>query len=81
MSVSATSASAVVNAMALVRLGNGEYSAASVATDPVDAAKLALVRLQDNNYASPLFAGIVSSPAARATSGVQSALTSLSLGG
>lgn len=84
MSMSATSVSAVTNALALYRMGNGEYSAGSVATDPADASKLQLTKLQDGNYGSLLFfaaSSFASSPTARSTARVQTALGGLTLGG
>jgi hypothetical protein len=82
--VSSSAASAVSTTMALFKLANGEYSASSVATDPIGANKLQLMKLSDGNYGSPLFVGasdFASSPAFRSASGVQAALNSLTLGG
>ena len=71
-----------VAAKSLLKLANGEYSAASVVTDPSDAVKLNLIRARDGNYASLLFSGIVpASATANSSAGVQSALSSLVLGG
>ena len=83
-SVSATSVSAAANALALFKMANGEYSASSVATDPIGAQKLQLMRLGDGNY-GPLavFApsAFMAAPAFRVSTGVQAALHGLTLGG
>jgi anti-sigma-K factor RskA len=84
MSISATSASAAVNALAVFKLANGEYSASSVATDPAGAQKLQLMRLQDGNYGSlAVFApsAFRASPVSRMSTGVHAALHGLTLGG
>ena len=69
----------------LVKLGNGEYTASSVQSDPIDAAKLGLTREKDGNYgtANPATATVssTSSAATRSTAAVQSALSTLTLGG
>ena len=61
----------------LVKLANGEYSAASVTADPKDATKLNLVKEQDGNYGTtpPAPVEAKSSPDTLAT------LLTLSLGG
>ena len=61
----------------LVRLANGEYTAASVTADPKDASKLGLRKEHDGNYGTkpPASASAQSSPK------VQSMLTSMNLGG
>jgi hypothetical protein len=82
--ISIAGTSPVVNAMALFKQANGEYSATSVATDPTDATKLGLIKLQDGNYGPLLFPGSFlgsSSAAATSSSGVQAVLNSLVLGG
>ena len=87
MSVSINSVSGnspVINALALAKLGNGEYSAGSVAANPVDAAKLALMKLRDGNYGTLLSAsamGLSSGASSSSSFGVQSALTNLVRGG
>ncbi len=82
--VSTTALSPIVNALALFKEANGEYSASSVATDPTDATKLGLIKLNDGNYGPLLFPGsFLGSPSAASTSssGVQAALNTLVLGG
>ena len=84
MTFSTSGATAVINAMTLSKLANGEYSASSVATDPIDANRLSLTRLKDGNYASLLFASlgtIATPPAYNSSTGIQAALTNLVLGG
>jgi hypothetical protein len=85
MSLSTLSSSAVspvVNAMALYKQANGEYLAGDVASDYSAATKLGLVRLPDGNYGSLLSAILApASAAANSSSGVQSALSNLVLGG
>ena len=70
-------------AKALQKTGNGEYTAASVAADQIDATKLGLVKEKDGNYGTTSASGVAStgSAAASSSSGVQAALTSLTLGG
>ena len=63
----------------LVQLANGEYTAASVAKDPTDAAKLGLTREKDGNYGTQ--AATFTTAAATSSSGTQAALTTLTLGG
>jgi hypothetical protein len=60
----------------LVKLTNGEYTAASVTADQKDALRLGLVRQNDGNYSA-------SAPAtpARGASNVLYGLSSLTLGG
>ena len=50
MTISALSASLTASTAGLVRLANGEYTAASVAADPTAAAALDLVKEKDGNY-------------------------------
>jgi cytoplasmic iron level regulating protein YaaA (DUF328/UPF0246 family) len=77
MSISALSS--LSTSPQLVKLASGEYSAASVNTDPKDAIKLGLEREKDGNYgAAPL---APASLIAQGASGMLSALTSLHLGG
>lgn len=70
-------------ASVLSQVGNGEYSAASVSSDPTDATKLGLVKEKDGNYgtANPNAVAATGSAAAQSSSGVQAALTALTLGG
>lgn len=80
--IASAAATPPAGAAKLVRLANGEYTAASVSADQSDASKLGLVKEKDGNYgtkSSSLSAGM--SAAAQASSGVQAALTSLKLGG
>jgi hypothetical protein len=67
----------------LVRLPDGEYTHASVLSDPTEAARLALVKEPDGNYgrppAPPLPPAI--SPSAQSSSPVLATLESLKLGG
>ncbi len=82
--ISTTGASSVVNALALYKLANGEYSAGGVAADPRDASKLDLTRLKDGNYGSLLSSvafAMSASPASSSSFGVQAALSTLVLGG
>ena len=77
MSVSISAPAAATSTAQLVKLPNGEYTAASVTADPKDAAKLNLVREKDGNYGTtpPASAAAQSAPA------VQSSLSDLTLGG
>lgn len=59
----------------LQKTANGEYTAGSVAMNPNEAFRLFLTRQDDGNYAA------LSSPLARSTNGVRSAIFSLNLGG
>jgi len=61
---------------------DGEYTAASVLSDESAALNLGLVKQQDGNYglANPNIS-VSASTAAQSSSGVQSALASLTLGG
>ena len=82
ISVAATMTAASTSTSTLVKMANGEYTAASVSADQADATKLGLVKEKDGNYgtASPQVA--TSAPAAaQASSNVQAALTTLTLGG
>ena len=101
MSVSSVpSATSAVAALAqststakLVKLANGEYTAASVSADQADALKLALVKEKDGNYGTSASKdGSASKPAAKpldvsgsaassSSAGVLSALNDLTLGG
>jgi hypothetical protein len=67
----------------LVQTGNGEYTAASVSTDPTDANKLGLVREKDGNYgtSNPNQVQAASSSATQVAASTQSAITGLLLGG
>ena len=81
-SVVASASSATTSTDKLVKLANGEYTAASVTANQTDANKLGLVKEQDGNYGSEK-PKVASSPpaAAQASAGVQSALLTLQLGG
>jgi len=48
--MSLTALSSATTTSHLIRLASGEYTAASVAEDPKDALKLALVKEKDGNY-------------------------------
>jgi hypothetical protein len=75
MSVSAVGSSAA--SAQLIKLANGEYSAASVAADPKDATLLRLVKQSDGNYGvSP-----PTSASAKSSSGVLAGLGGMRLGG
>jgi hypothetical protein len=66
----------------LVKMANGEYTAASVLADPTDASKLALVKEKDGNYGtSPPPVAPSGNAATQSSANVQAALTSLKLGG
>jgi len=78
--VSAASASTAATS-ALVKTANGEYTAASVAKDPKDAAKLGLIREQDGNYGTQSASQVSATPATKSTSATLSVLTTLTLGG
>jgi hypothetical protein len=80
MTISAMRSSAGVSAAALIKLTSGEYTAASVAADPKDAARLWLVKQQDGNYGTTP-APSWGSPEAQSSSGVMGGLDSLRLGG
>ncbi|WP_158806751.1 hypothetical protein [Beijerinckia sp. L45] len=70
-------------ATVLSKVGNGEYSAASVSADPTDATKLGLVKEKDGNYgtANPNAVVATGSAAAQSSSAVQASLTALTRGG
>jgi hypothetical protein len=82
MTVSALTTTSTT-AATLSKLGNGEYTPASVSADPSDATKLGLVKEQDGNYGTASAASIAASGSAagQSSSAVQIALTALSLGG
>lgn len=67
----------------LTRLSNGEYTASSVFAAPVQAVRRGLVRQADGNYGidSPVKVAAWTTPAARTSSGMLGALSSLRLGG
>ena len=67
----------------LVQIANGEYTAASVSADPTDANKLALVKEKDGNYGTQAPSSVASgsSASAQSSTGVQAALSNLTLGG
>jgi hypothetical protein len=81
MTISAMQSSVGVSAAALIKLTSGEYTAASVAADPKDAARLWLVKQQDDNYGTTTSAPSGGSPEAQSSSGVMGGLDSLRLGG
>ena len=81
MTISAIQSSAGVSVSALIKLTSGEYTAASVAGDPKDAARLWLVKQQDGNYGAATSAPSGWSPQAQSSSGVMGSLDSLMLGG
>jgi len=66
----------------LVKIGNGEYTAASVSTDQKDANSLGLIKEADGNYGTTNPSAASSgSASAQSSSAVLSALASLKLGG
>jgi hypothetical protein len=65
----------------LVRLPDGEYTRASVSSDPTEAAKLALVKEPDGNYGRPPPPPPAITPSAQSSSPVLATLESLKLGG
>ena len=65
----------------LVRLPDGEYTHASVLSDPTDAAKLALVKEADGNYGRPPPPPPAITPSAQSSSPVLETLELLKLGG
>ena len=76
----ASSSTTSVNSLA--KMGNGEYTAASVAADPTDANKLGLVKEKDGNYGTSAPAQVEPSSSSSAVSNnTQSALSGLVLGG
>ena len=81
MSVSALSTSTSTTTAALVKMANGEYTAASVTANETAALKLDLVKEQDGNYGTTPPAPTGSLAATQSTSPVLSSLTSLKLGG
>ena len=91
MSVSALASSAAVAATSstsstsssaqLVKLANGEYTAASVTADPTAALKLDLVKEKDGNYGTTTPPAPAGAAATQSSSAVLASLASLSLGG
>ena len=69
--------------VSLSKLGNGEYTAASVSADPKAAAALGLHKESDGNYGTTNQSPVVTSGSAatRSAPATQVALTSLVLGG
>jgi len=63
----------------LIKLASGEYTAASVAADPRDAIKLALVKEKDGNYVTAPVAP--DSGSSQSSSRVLFILPSLKMGG
>jgi hypothetical protein len=81
MSISTSMSSTATSTSQLVKLANGEYTAASVAKDPTDATKLGLMREKDGNYGTQSPSQVATSAASASSSNVQAALTTLKLGG
>ena len=92
MSVSALASSAAVAATSssssstsstaqLVKLANGEYTAASVTADPTAALKLDLIKEKDGNYGTTTPPAPAGAAATQSSSAVLASLASLSLGG
>ena len=81
MSISVAAASTAGASAQLVKLGNGEYTAASVTNDQKDATKLNLVKENDGNYGTTAPAPTDSSPPVQSSSAVVASLSSLKLGG
>jgi hypothetical protein len=77
MSLSVVSSNSV--ASQLFKLASGEYTAASVAADPRDAIKLALVKAKDGNFATAPVAPDAGS--SQSSSRVLYILPSLKMGG
>ena len=80
MSISALTSTGASSA-ALVKLANGEYTAASVDKDQKDALKLGLVKETDGNYGTMPPVATGSAASAQSSSTVLASLTSLNLGG
>ncbi len=74
-----TAVSSGTTSARLVKLGDGEYTAASVAADPKDATALGLVKEKDGNYGAS--APAPAAAASKTTSNVLSTLTTMKLGG
>jgi hypothetical protein len=81
MEISTIQSSAGVSGSVLIKMTSGEYTAASVVSDPKDAARLWLVKQQDGNYGAATSALSWGSPEAQSSSGVMGSLDSLRLGG
>ena len=81
--MSATSNSTASSTHGLVRILLREYTAASVAANPLAASRLDLAKLRDGNYAEPSLAlfDVVGSAAVRSSASVQAGLSALTLGG
>jgi hypothetical protein len=71
----------VASNASLVKLANGEYTAASVAKDQKDANRLGLTLLKDGNYGTAAPAATESAGAAQSSAKTLSGLSSLTLGG
>ena len=80
MSISAITSTGASSA-ALVKLANGEYTAASVAQDEKDALKLGLVKEKDGNYGTTPPVAADSAASTQSSSNVLTSLASLKLGG
>ena len=77
MTVSAVSSGAASSQ--LVKLPNGEYTAASVTADPKDATKLGLVKEKDGNYGTT--PPVPANPVSKSSPGVLASLSTMKLGG
>ncbi len=78
-----TALTSTTTTAALVKTGNGEYTAASVSADQAAATALGLVKEKDGNYGTnnPNAVSITGSAAAQSSPNVLAALASLTLGG
>jgi hypothetical protein len=74
-----TAVSSGTTSSQLVKLPNGEYTAASVTADPKDATKLGLVKEKDGNYGTTPPAATTAD--AKTSPAVLSSLTTMKLGG
>ena len=83
MSISALTSTAIATttSASLVKLANGEYTAASVTADQKDALRLGLVLQKDGNYGTSPPAPTDGAGVAQSTSNVLASLSSLKLGG
>jgi hypothetical protein len=80
MSISALTSTGA-SSSALVKLANGEYTAASVSKDQKDAQKLGLIKENDGNYGTTPPAPTGAAASAQSSSTVLASLSSLNLGG
>lgn len=74
--ISTSLSSAASASSSLVRLADGEYTAASVAADPTASSRLDLVKLKDGNYAA-----MPVSPSLMTSASTAIALSTLHVGG